>query len=129
VAGWRRLPIACTRKAGASSPALAIVGRISHTSLQAKAARRSRHPRSAPRATTFVGGTFAGRLRARAGWNVRNPGHYRSFRARHDKCAGSRFRRRRNPRRQTANLLEQFAKDGTNKRTDAYGGGSRTAPN
>ncbi len=84
-------------------------------------ARRSRPPRSAPKGKTFVGGTFADVSEPRALALEEIPGIIESFKLATANALAAGFD---GVEVHGANgyLLEQFAKDGTNKRTDAYGG-------
>jgi N-ethylmaleimide reductase len=121
VAGWRKVTDNVHARGGRIFIQIWHVGRVSHTALQ-----QNNQPPVAPSAIrangkTFVGGTFADISEPRALALEEIPGIIESF------------------RRATANafeagfdgveihgangyLLEQFAKDGSNKRTDAYGG-------
>jgi N-ethylmaleimide reductase len=121
VAGWRKVTDNVHARGGRIFIQIWHVGRVSHIALQ-----QNNQPPVAPSAIrangkTFVGGTFADISEPRALALEEIPGIIESF------------------RRATANafeagfdgveihgangyLLEQFAKDGSNKRTDAYGG-------
>jgi N-ethylmaleimide reductase len=121
VAGWRKVTDRVHARGGRIFIQIWHVGRVSHVSLQEN--KQLPVAPSAIRANgkTFVGGTFADISEPRALTLEEIPGIVESF------------------RRATANgleagfdgveihgangyLLDQFARDGTNKRTDAYGG-------
>jgi N-ethylmaleimide reductase len=122
VAGWRKVTDRVHERGGRIYIQLWHVGRISHTSLQpnngAPVAPSAIHAKT----KTFVNGSFADVSEPRALELAEIPGIIDDF------------------RRATANavlagfdgveihgangyLLDQFAKDGANKRTDQYGGG------
>src|SRR3979490_3374566 len=121
VAGWRRVTDRVHERGGRLFLQAWHVGRISHTSLQPNGGAPVAPSGIRAKGKTFVGGTFTEISEPRALALEEIPGIIDSF------------------RRGTANaleggfdgveihgangyLLDQFAKDGTNKRTDAYGG-------
>ena len=98
------------------------VGRVSHTSLQPDGGAPVAPSAIRAKGKTFVNGTFAddlGAARARARGNPRH--RRRASRAAPRNALEAGFD---GVEIHGANgyLLDQFAKDGTNKRTDAYGG-------
>jgi N-ethylmaleimide reductase len=121
VAGWRKVTDRVHDRGGRIFLQLWHVGRISHVSLQ-----ENNQPPVAPSAIrakgkTFVGGTFADVSEPRALSLQEIPGIIESFRKGAANAMAAGFD---GVEVHGANgyLLEQFAKDGTNKRTDAYGG-------
>ena len=121
VAGWRKVTDRVHERGGRIFIQLWHVGRISHTSLQPDGGAPVAPSAIRAKGKTFVGGTFADVSEPRALALDEIPGIIESF------------------KRATANVLEagfdgievhaangylldQFARDGTNKRTDAYGG-------
>jgi N-ethylmaleimide reductase len=122
VAGWRKVTDRVHERGGRIFLQLWHVGRISHVSLQ-----QSNQAPVAPsairaKAKTFVGGTFADVSEPRALTLDEIPGIIESFKKGAANALAAGFD---GVEVHGANgyLLEQFAKDGTNKRTDAYGGG------
>src|SRR3954465_1229375 len=121
VAGWRKVTDRVHERGGRIFLQLWHVGRVSHVDLQEK-----NQPPVAPsairaRGKTFVGGTFADVSEPRALTLEEIPGIIESFRKGAVNALEAGFD---GVEVHGANgyLLEQFAKDGTNKRTDAYGG-------
>src|ERR1700722_20075974 len=121
VAGWRKVTDRVHERGGHIFLQAWHVGRISHTSLQPNGGAPVAPSAIRANGKTFVGGTFADVSEPRALALEEIPGIIESF------------------KRATANVLEagfdgievhaangylldQFARDGTNKRTDAYGG-------
>src|SRR3954470_5389892 len=118
VAGWRKVTDRVHQRGGRIYIQLWHVGRISHVSLQ-----ENNQPPVAPSAIrakgkTFVGGTFADVSEPRALTLEEIPGIIESFRKGAVNALEAGFD---GVEVHGANgyLLEQFAKDGTNKRTDA----------
>jgi N-ethylmaleimide reductase len=121
VAGWRKVTDRVHERGGRIFLQLWHVGRISHVSLQ--------HNNQAPvapsairaKGKTFVGGTFADVSEPRELSLQEIPGIIESFRKGAANALAAGFD---GVEVHGANgyLLEQFAKDGANKRTDAYGG-------
>ena len=107
--------------AGASSSRLWHVGRISHTSLQPDNGAPVAPSAIRAKGKTFVGGTFADISEPRALELEEIPGIIESFKRGAANALEAGFD---GVEIHGANgyLLDQFAKDGTNKRTDAYGG-------
>src|SRR6202012_5487268 len=121
VAGWRKVTDRVHERGGRIFLQLWHVGRISHTSLQPNGGAPV--PPSAIRANgkTFVGGTFADVSEPRALELAEIPGIIDNFKQGAANAIAAGFD---GVEIHGANgyLLDQFAKDGTNKRTDAYGG-------
>ena len=121
IAGWREVTDAVHAKGGHIFIQLWHVGRISHTDLQPNHGAPVAPSAIRAKGKTFVGGTFADVSAPRALELNEIPGIIESFRrgAAHALEAGF-----DGVEIHGANgyLLDQFAKDGTNKRTDAYGG-------
>ena len=97
------------------------VGRISHTSLQPNGGAPVAPSAIRANGKTFVGGTFADVSEPRALELSEIPGIIDSFKKGAANAIAAGFD---GVEVHGANgyLLDQFAKDGTNKRTDAYGG-------
>jgi len=121
VAGWRKVTDRVHDRGGRIFIQLWHVGRISHVSLQ-----ENNQPPVAPSAIrakgkTFVGGTFADVSEPRALTLEEIPGIIESFRRGAAKALQAGFD---GVEIHGANgyLLDQFAKDGANRRTDGYGG-------
>src|SRR3981081_1662112 len=141
VAGWRKVTDRVHQRGGRIYIQLWHVGRISHVSLQennqppvapsaipatGKSFAGNTTPPVAPSAIrakgkTFVGGTFTDISEPRALTLEEIPGIIESFRRGTANALQAGFD---GVEIHGANgyLLDQFAKDGTNKRTDAYGG-------
>src|SRR3954469_850770 len=122
VAGWRKVTERVHERGGRIFLQLWHVGRISHVDLQ-----ENNQPPVAPSAIrakgkTFGGGTCADVSEPRALTLEEIPGIIESFRKGAPNALAAGFD---GVEVHGANgyLLEQFAKDGTNKRTDTYGGG------
>jgi N-ethylmaleimide reductase len=121
VAGWRKVTDRVHDRGGRIFIQLWHVGRISHVSLQ-----ENNQPPVAPSAIrakgkTFVGGTFADVSEPRALTLEEIPGIIESFRRGAANALQAGFD---GVEIHGANgyLLDQFAKDGANRRTDGYGG-------
>ena len=122
VAGWRKVTDRVHERGGRIFIQIWHVGRISHDLAAARAAaRRWRRPRSAPRARPSSNGTFTDISEPRALELRRIPGIIEDFKRGTANALAAGFD---GVEIHGANgyLLDQFAKDGTNKRTDAYGG-------
>ena len=121
VAGWRKVTKRVHERGGRIFIQLWHVGRISHVSLQQD--NQAPVAPSAIRANgkTFVNGTFAEVSEPRALTTEEIPGIIESFRRGAANALEAGFD---GVEIHGANgyLLDQFAKDGSNKRTDAYGG-------
>jgi N-ethylmaleimide reductase len=122
VAGWRKVTDRVHERGGRIFLQLWHVGRISHVSLQQNNQAPVAPSAIRAKAKTFVGGTFADVSEPRALSLQEIPGIIESFRKGAANALAAGFD---GVEVHGANgyLLEQFAKDGTNKRTDAYGGG------
>jgi N-ethylmaleimide reductase len=121
VAGWRKVTDQVHAKGGRIFIQLWHVGRISHTSLQANGAAPVAPSAVHAKVKTFVGGTFADVSAPRALELSEIPGIIDSFKR---AAANAREAGFDGVEIHGANgyLLDQFAKDGANKRTDGYGG-------
>jgi N-ethylmaleimide reductase len=121
VAGWRKVTERVHQRGGRIFIQLWHVGRVSHVDLQEN--HQLPVAPSAIRANgkTFVGGTFTDISEPRALALEEIPGIVESFRRGAANALEAGFD---GVEIHGANgyLLDQFAKDGTNKRTDAYGG-------
>lgn len=121
IAGWRKVTDRVHERGGKIFIQLWHVGRVSHTSLQEN--NQAPVAPSAVRAKgkTFVGGTFADVSEPRALTLDEIPGVIDSFKRAGANAIAAGFD---GVEIHGANgyLLDQFAKDGANKRTDAYGG-------
>ena len=122
VAGWRKVTDRVHERGGRIFLQLWHVGRISHVSLQENNQAPVAPSAIRAKGKTFVGGTFADVSEPRALALDEIPGIIESFRKGAANALAAGFD---GVEVHGANgyLLEQFAKDGTNKRTDAYGGG------
>jgi N-ethylmaleimide reductase len=122
VAGWRKVTDRVHERGGRIFLQLWHVGRISHVSLQQNNQAPVAPSAIRAKGKTFVGGTFADVSEPRALSLQEIPGIIESFRKGAANALAAGFD---GVEVHGANgyLLEQFAKDGTNKRTDAYGGG------
>jgi N-ethylmaleimide reductase len=122
VAGWRKVTDRVHERGGRIFLQLWHVGRISHVSLQENNQAPVAPSAIRAKGKTFVGGTFADVSEPRALSLQEIPGIIESFRKGAANALAAGFD---GVEVHGANgyLLEQFAKDGTNKRTDAYGGG------
>ena len=122
VAGWRKVTDRVHGAGGRIFIQLWHVGRISHTSLQPGHGAPVAPSAIRAKGKTFVGGTFTDISEPRALALDEIPGIIESFRRGAANALAAGFD---GVEIHGANgyLLDQFAKDGTNKRTDAYGGG------
>jgi N-ethylmaleimide reductase len=122
IAGWRRITDRVHARGGHIFLQLWHVGRISHTSLQPNGGAPVAPSAIRANGKTFVGGTFADVSEPRALELSEIPGIIDSFRQGAANAIAAGFD---GVEIHGANgyLLDQFAKDGANKRTDAYGGG------
>lgn len=121
IAGWRKVTDRVHERGGHIYIQLWHVGRISHTTLQADGGAPVA-PSSVPaKSKTFVGGTFADVSAPRALELSEIPGIIDGFKRASANALEAGFD---GVEIHGANgyLLDQFAKDGANKRTDAYGG-------
>jgi N-ethylmaleimide reductase len=121
VAGWRKVTDRVHARGGRIFIQIWHVGRVSHVDLQ-----QNNQPPVAPSAIrangkTFVGGTFADISEPRALTLEEIPGIIESFKRATVNALEAGFD---GVEIHGANgyLLDQFARDGTNKRSDAYGG-------
>jgi N-ethylmaleimide reductase len=121
VAGWRKVTDRVHARGGRIFIQLWHVGRISHTSLQPDGGTPVAPSAIRAKGKTFVGGTFADVSEPRALALEEIPGIIESFRRGAANALAAGFD---GVEIHGANgyLLDQFAKDGTNKRSDAYGG-------
>jgi N-ethylmaleimide reductase len=122
IAGWRKVTDRVHAKGGHIFLQLWHVGRISHTSLQPNGGAPVAPSAIRANGKTFVGGTFADVSEPRALELSEIPAIIDSFRQGAANAIVAGFD---GVEIHGANgyLLDQFARDGTNKRTDAYGGG------
>lgn len=121
IAGWRKVTDRVHERGGRIFIQLWHVGRISHTSLQPNNGAPVAPSAVRAKTKTFVGGTFADVSEPRALELSEIPGIIDSFKRGAANALEAGFD---GVEIHGANgyLLDQFAKDGTNKRTDAYGG-------
>jgi N-ethylmaleimide reductase len=121
VAGWRKITERVHESGGRIFLQLWHVGRISHTSLQPNGGAPVAPSAIRAKGKTFVGGTFTEISQPRALELSEIPPIVESFRRGAANAIAAGFD---GVEIHGANgyLLDQFAKDGTNKRTDAYGG-------
>ncbi|EKS32814.1 alkene reductase [Afipia clevelandensis] len=121
VAGWRKVTDRVHERGGHIYIQLWHVGRISHTSLQANGGAPVAPSAIRANTKTFVGGAFADVSEPRALELNEIPGIVDSFKRAAANAIEAGFD---GVEIHGANgyLLDQFAKDGSNKRTDAYGG-------
>lgn len=121
VAGWRKVTDRVHAKGGRIFLQLWHVGRISHTSLQPNAGAPVAPSAIRAKTKTFVNGTFADVSEPRALELSEIPGIIDSFKKGAANAIAAGFD---GVEIHGANgyLLDQFAKDGSNKRTDSYGG-------
>src|SRR5882724_12689370 len=119
VAGWRKVTNRVHERGGRIFIQLWHVGRISHTSLQANGGAPVAPSAIPAKGKTFVGGTFADVSAPRALALEEIPGIVDGFKR---AAANAREAGFDGVEVHGANgyLLDQFARDGTNKRTDAY---------
>ncbi|MGY4411557.1 N-ethylmaleimide reductase [Bradyrhizobium sp. LB7.1] len=120
-AGWRKVTDQVHERGGKVFIQLWHVGRISHVDLQANGAAPVAPSAIRAKGKTFVNGTFADVSEPRALELAEIPGIIDDFKRATKNALEAGFD---GVEIHGANgyLLEQFAKDGTNKRTDAYGG-------
>ncbi|WP_454631219.1 alkene reductase [Bradyrhizobium cenepequi] len=121
VAGWRKVTDGVHARGGRIFIQLWHVGRISHTLLQPGGGAPVAPSAIRAKTKTFVGGTFADVSEPRALDLSEIPGIIDDFRRGAANAIEAGFD---GVEIHGANgyLLDQFAKDGANKRTDAYGG-------
>ncbi|MBR2119299.1 MAG: alkene reductase [Pseudomonadota bacterium] len=121
VAGWRKVTDRVHERGGHIYIQLWHVGRISHTTLQENGGAPVGPSAVRANGKTFVGGTFADVSEPRALELSEIPGIIDSFKRASANALAAGFD---GVEIHGANgyLLDQFAKDGANKRTDAYGG-------
>jgi N-ethylmaleimide reductase len=122
VAGWRKVTDRVHERGGRIFIQIWHVGRISHTSLQPDGGAPVAPSALKAKTKTFVNGTFADVSEPRAVTLEEIPGIVESFKRGAANALQAGFD---GVEIHGANgyLLDQFAKDGTNKRSDAYGGG------
>jgi N-ethylmaleimide reductase len=122
IAGWRKVTERVHARGGRIFLQLWHVGRISHISLQANGGAPVAPSAIRAKTKTFVNGTFAEVSEPRALELSEIPGIIDTFKKGAANAIAAGFD---GVEVHGANgyLLDQFAKDGTNKRTDAYGGG------
>jgi N-ethylmaleimide reductase len=121
VAGWRKVTDRVHARGGRIFLQLWHVGRISHTSLQSNGGAPVGPSAIRAKGKTFVGGTFTDISEPRALDVSEIPGIIENFRRGAANALEAGFD---GVEIHGANgyLLDQFAKDGANKRTDIYGG-------
>jgi N-ethylmaleimide reductase len=121
VEGWKKVTDRVHERGGRIFVQLWHVGRISHTSLQPNGGNPVAPSAIRAKTKTFVNGTFADVSEPRALELSEIPDIIDSFRKGAANAIAAGFD---GVEIHGANgyLLDQFAKDGTNKRTDAYGG-------
>jgi N-ethylmaleimide reductase len=121
VAGWRKVTNRVHERGGRIFIQIWHVGRISHTSLQPNGGAPVAPSAIRAKGKTFVGGTFTDISEPRALTLEEIPGIVEDFRRGAVNALEAGFD---GVEIHGANgyLLDQFAKDGTNQRTDAYGG-------
>ena len=121
IAGWRKVTERVHAQGGHIFLQLWHVGRISHTSLQPNGGAPVAPSAILAKTKTFVGGTFADVSEPRALELSEIPGIIDSFKKGAANAIAAGFD---GVEVHGANgyLLDQFARDGANKRTDAYGG-------
>jgi N-ethylmaleimide reductase len=121
VEGWKKVTDRVHERGGRIFVQLWHVGRISHTSLQADGGKPVAPSAIRAKGKTFVGGTFADVSEPRALELAEIPDIIDDFKRGAANALAAGFD---GVEIHGANgyLLDQFAKDGTNTRTDAYGG-------
>ncbi|WP_315838203.1 alkene reductase [Bradyrhizobium prioriisuperbiae] len=121
IAGWRKVTDRVHERGGHIYLQLWHVGRISHTDLQPNNGAPVAPSAIRAKGKTFVGGTFADVSEPRALELAEIPGIIDDFKRGAANAIAAGFD---GVEVHGANgyLLEQFAKDGINKRTDSYGG-------
>src|SRR6516165_4188053 len=122
VAGWRKVTQRVHERGGRIFIQIWHVGRVSHTSLQPGGGKPVAPSAIRAKGKTFVGGQFTEISEPRALELSEIPGIIEDFRRGTANALEAGFD---GVEIHGANgyLLDQFAKDGSNKRTDAYGGG------
>jgi N-ethylmaleimide reductase len=122
VAGWRKVTDRVHERGGRIFIQIWHVGRISHVALQANGAAPVAPSAVRAKGKTFVNGTFADVSEPRALELAEIPGIVDDFKRATRNALEAGFD---GVEIHGANgyLLDQFAKNGANKRTDAYGGG------
>ena len=121
VAGWRKVTEAVHARGGRIFIQIWHVGRISHDSLQPGGGKPVGPSAIRAKGKTFVNGTFTDISEPRALELSEIPGIVEDFKRGTENALAAGFD---GVEIHGANgyLLDQFAKDGANKRTDAYGG-------
>jgi N-ethylmaleimide reductase len=121
VAGWRKITDRVHEKGGRIFIQIWHVGRISHDSLQPNGGKPVAPSAIRAKGKTFVNGTFTDISEPRALELSEIPGIIEDFKRGAENALAAGFD---GVEIHGANgyLLDQFAKDGANKRTDAYGG-------
>jgi N-ethylmaleimide reductase len=121
VAGWKKVTERVHARGGRIFIQIWHVGRVSHTSLQENGGAPVAPSAIRAKGKTFVNGTFADISEPRALELSEIPGIIETFKRGAANALEAGFD---GVEIHGANgyLLDQFAKDGTNKRTDAYGG-------
>jgi len=121
VEGWKKVTDRVHERGGRIFVQLWHVGRISHVSLQPNGSKPVAPSAIRAKGKTFVNGTFADVSEPRALELSEIPGIIDGFKRGAANALAAGFD---GAEIHGANgyLLDQFAKDGTNKRTDAYGG-------
>src|ERR1700756_1714523 len=121
VAGWRKITDRVHGRGGRIFIQIWHVGRISHTSLQPAAAKPLAPSANRAKGKSFVGGQFTAISEPRALELSEIPAIIDDFKRGTANALAAGFD---GVEIHGANgyLLDQFAKDGTNKRTDGYGG-------
>src|SRR5258708_19384985 len=127
VAGWRKVTDRVHARGGRIYIQIWHVGRISPTSLQPNGGAPVGPSAIRAKGKTFVGGTFTDISEPRALTLQEIPGIIENFRRGTVNALEAGFD---GVEIHGANgyLLDQFAKDGSNKRTDAYGGARAQTP-
>src|ERR1700716_2720215 len=122
VEGWRKVTDRVHEKGGRIFIQIWHVGRISHDSLQPGGGKPVAPSAIRAKGKTFVNGTFTDISEPRALELSEIPGIIEDFKRGTENAIAAGFD---GVEIHGANgyLLDQFAKDGTNKRTDTYGGG------
>ncbi|MBR1280909.1 alkene reductase [Bradyrhizobium sp. AUGA SZCCT0177] len=122
VAGWRKVTDRVHEQGGRIFIQIWHVGRISHDSLQPDGGKPVAPSAIRAKGKTFVNGTFTDISEPRELELSEIPGIIEDFKRSTENALAAGFD---GIEIHGANgyLLDQFAKDGTNKRTDAYGGG------
>src|SRR6202142_3862729 len=121
VAGWRKVTDRVHERGGRIFIRIWHVGRVSHTSLQPGHGAPVAPSAIRAKGKTFVGGTFTDISEPRALTSDEIPGIIESFRRGAANALAAGFDGV-GIHGANGSLLDQFARDGTNKRSDAYGG-------